>query len=184
MRDGNLPILNAMDRKLSGLAQASVPAGIWLFLALISSASFAIDNPDAPDYVSAFESRAKPLEDALAYQTSISEVARASVAYSDFLDAELNKAYQALMKQLDAKARAKMKVSQRAWLSYFKAETEFISENWTPANFGSSYILSRAQYRLSALKERTKVLLSYLQNYSSENPVGASTNAPATRGSN
>ena len=56
-------------------------------------------------------------------------------------------------------------VSQKKWLIYRDAEFIFIDSNWVPANFGSSYRMSRGAYRCSLLKNRVTELLYYLQNY-------------------
>jgi uncharacterized protein YecT (DUF1311 family) len=128
--------------------------------------AYAIDNPDAPDEVAAFEQRAKPFEERFNNQTNTSGINQAGADYAKFLDEELNSAYQRLLKKLDTpNAREQLRKSQHAWLAYYQAETNFIWTNWTPANFGSSSALSRQQYRNSLLKERVEVLLHYLRNY-------------------
>jgi uncharacterized protein YecT (DUF1311 family) len=135
-------------------------------MALAAPLAHALDNPDAPDYVAQFEKRAQPFEKHIDDQTSIYGTAQAGVAYANFLDKELNQAYQALLKKLtDPKVQEQLRKSQRAWLAYYKAETDFIWNNWVPDNFGSSYELSRQDYRNSLVKERIKVLLLYLRNY-------------------
>ncbi len=55
--------------------------------------------------------------------------------------------------------------SQREWLQFRDAELRFVDRNWTPKNFGSSYVLSRAGYRYQLVKQRVLALLAYLQNY-------------------
>ena len=135
-------------------------------MALATSVAYAIDNPDTPDEVATFEQRAQPLEENFSSQTSTLGLSQAGVAYAKFLDKELNRAYQLLLKKVDApKAREQLRKSQRAWLAYYQAEADFIWANWIPANFGSSYELSRQGYRNSLVKERIKVLLNYLRNY-------------------
>jgi len=133
-------------------------------LALAMSLAHAIDNPDAPDEVAAFEQRAKPLEERFLSQSRTSGIQQAGAAYAQFLDTELNRAYRLLLQRLDAPARARFKQSQRAWLAYRRAETRFIDANWTPAHFGDSYALSRQDYRNTLVKQRVLALLHYLRN--------------------
>ena len=134
-------------------------------MALAASLAHAIDNPDAPDEVAAFEQRAKPLEEHFLRQSETSGIHQAGAAYAKFLDQELNRAYQLLLKKLDSSTREQLKKSQRAWLAHYQAEAQFIDANWTPAHFGDSYVLSRQDYRNTLVKERVLVLLRYLRNY-------------------
>jgi uncharacterized protein YecT (DUF1311 family) len=135
-------------------------------MALTAPLAYALDNPEAPDYVAEFQQRARPFENNFDKQTSIYDTSQAGVAYAKFLDKELNQAYQSLLKKLDdPKAREQLRKSQRAWLTYYQAETNFIWTNWVTTNFGSSYELSRQSYRNALVKERIEVLLNYLRNY-------------------
>lgn len=152
-------------------AKISPPRWPWLArikllaLGLLAaySASFvqALDHPDAPDYVAAFEQRAQP------FAAAVHEArdAGASAAYSAFLDRELNLAYRELLARVDAEARPQLQASQRAWLAFYEAEVAFIGGNWTPGNFGSSSAISRADYRADLVKARILTLLNYLKNY-------------------
>jgi len=134
-------------------------------MALATSLAHAVDNPDAPDEVAAFEQRAKPLEEYFLSQSRTADIDRAGTAYAKFLDKELNRAYQLLLKQLDPVAREQLKKSQRAWLAYYQVEAEFINTNWMPARFGNSYALSRQDYRNTLVKNRILTLLNYLRSY-------------------
>lgn len=125
----------------------------------------AIDNPDAPDRTAAFERRAQPLEERLGAAANATELTQASSAYARFLDAELNQAYQELLSQVPAGARAALVQSQRAWLRYRDAEAAFIDRHWTREAFGSSSALSRADYRSTLVRQRVLTLLSYLRSY-------------------
>ncbi|MFT3717329.1 lysozyme inhibitor LprI family protein [Pseudorhodoferax sp.] len=130
------------------------------------TAAHAIDNPDAPDYNAAFLERARPYEERLSQASSASETTAAASAYSTFLDAELNRAYQDLLARMDAPdTRQALVQAQREWLRFRDAELRFIDRNWTPQNFGSSFALSRADYRHRLVKQRVSTLLAYLQNY-------------------
>lgn len=133
------------------------------------TAANAIDNPDAPDYDAGFIERARPYEERLSQASSAAETAAAAAAYSTFLEAELNSAYQALLARLDAPATRRALVqSQREWLRFRDAEHDFIDQNWTLQNFGTSSALSRAGYRQRIVKQRVSTLLAYLQNYPAE----------------
>ena len=135
-------------------------------MALTAPLVHAHDNTKAPNYVAEFERRAQPFEKRLYDQSRVSGTAQAGAAYAKFLDRELNQAYQLLLKKIvDPKAREQLKKSQRAWLVYYKAETDFITTNWIPDNFGTSYALSREIYWNSLTNDRIEILLSYLSNY-------------------
>ena len=135
-------------------------------MGLAGPLAHAIANPDAPDYSGQFEQRAQPFEKRLKHQSEVSGTAQAGVDYAKFLDKELNQAYQLLLKKLtDTEARETLKKSQRAWLAYYKAETDFIATNWVSANFGNSYKLSRQEYSNALIKARIEDLLSYVSEY-------------------
>ena len=127
----------------------------------------AIDNPDAPDFAGSFEARAQPYEERLSDVggSGSSTICAAARAYARFLDVEMDKAYEQLLGKLDAKSRRALVRSQRQWRRYLDAETRFINQNWTPRSFGSSSILSRADYSTRLAKQRVVLLLNYLRNY-------------------
>lgn len=137
-----------------------------MLLIVLSSGCFAIDNPDAPDYLGQFQAQAEKYEAAL---DDSSDNARAytdaSGRYEKFLDTELNTAYRNLQNKLDAPEKEKLLKAQKAWLAYRDTEFSFIVENWNQQNFGSSSLLSRTMYRASIVRNRVEQLLSYLKNY-------------------
>lgn len=137
-----------------------------LLLAGVSAPSGAIDNPDAPNYVADFQQRAQKFEAAINQQAGTSQDSLSAYAdYEQFLDQELNKTYKLLLTKLGAAQQAKIKESQRAWVKYRDAEFNFIAQNWTTKNFGSSAVLSRGAYRTSLIRDRVLLLLNYLKNY-------------------
>lgn len=149
-----------------------LPRRLWRRMVLASATSWfcasvalAIDNPDAPDLLSAFQSRAEAYEARAASAGTVRETAAAYAAYEQFLDGELQKAYAALASRLTSPAQAALTRSQHRWLAYRDAEFAFVEENWTAEQFGTSAALSRGAYRTSILKERTATLLQYLRNY-------------------
>ncbi|MGF1836831.1 lysozyme inhibitor LprI family protein [Photobacterium sanguinicancri] len=130
-----------------------------------STLVFALDNPDSPDLLSELELNSKKYLDSIdradGYRTSI-------IAYDDyqeFLDKELNKAYEILMKSLSKNEAKMLERSQNSWLKHRELEFEFINKNWTRENFGTSSSLSRGGYKCSVLKSRLIQLLNYNKNY-------------------
>ncbi|MDQ2779060.1 MAG: lysozyme inhibitor LprI family protein [Pseudomonadota bacterium] len=97
-------------------------------LALAAACAGAIDNPDAPDRVGAFERRALPYERQLGDIDGGTRAAHERARYSQFLDAELNGAYRSLLLRLEGPARAALVESQRSWLRFRDAEFRFIDQ--------------------------------------------------------
>ncbi|PSJ18103.1 hypothetical protein C7H79_04405 [Nitrosomonas supralitoralis] len=126
----------------------------------------AIDNPDAPDYVSDFLKHAEVYEREIQQTTHTTQsYLTAYAAYEKFLDKELNTAYNQLMVHLNEDVQLVLRNSQLKWLSYRDKEFDFIARNWTAQKFGSSAVISRGGYRTKLIKDRTMILLQYLQNY-------------------
>ena len=130
-----------------------------------STLVFALDNPDSPDLLSELELKS------MKYLDSIDRVDgyRASIIayddYQEFLDKELNKAYEILMKSLSKNEAKLLEMSQNSWLKHRELEFDFINKNWTRANFGTSSSLSRGGYKCSVVKSRLIQLLNYNKNY-------------------
>lgn len=154
MRAGNCTLRRRLLRVAAALALTSMAATV-----------VAIDNPDAPDRVEAFERRAAPLEQQLAETSGGGAAVRAGQEYASFLDAELNAAYRALLAHLRSPAREALVESQRRWLNFRSAESHFIARHWTRARSGSSATLSAAGYRNALTKERVVQLLRYAAEY-------------------
>ena len=133
-----------------------------------SVGSFAIDNPDAPDLLAQFQSRAQPFEARIGDAAgSVGKTVAAYADYERFLNFELTHSYVALQRQLNLAERAALTQSQARWLAYRDAEFRFIDRNWNVSRFGTSATLSRNGYRSAVTKERTMTLLMYLKNYGS-----------------
>lgn len=146
-------------QKKAGFAALTI---IWLLTTLV----YAIDNPDAPDYIGEFKSREKLFIDKINNPENTNQ--EYLIAYNDyliFLDKELNAAYRLLMPKLQETQQEKLKNSQRKWLKFRDAEFEFINNNWTRYNFGSSAWMSRGDYRTAIVRERVIQLLHYALNY-------------------
>ncbi len=140
-------------------------AVVILLVTLAGMPAWAVDNPGAPNYVAAFEQRAKPYEDQISQAAGTGAVVAAYAGYERFLDEELNHAYAALARKLDMPRKRQLQQSQRAWLAFRDAETAFITNNWTMRQFGSSSHLSRGAYRSTIARDRILGLLNYLKNY-------------------
>ncbi len=133
---------------------------------LASTLTHAIDNPDAPDHVSAFQQRAQTHEQGIAQTPHTTQsYGDAYAAYEAFLDQELNAAYTQLLSHLNAESGKALKQAQRQWLNYRDQEFEWIARNWTQENFGSSTIISRGDFRTKIIRDRVITLLHYLGNY-------------------
>lgn len=132
---------------------------------LASTAAMAVDNPDAPDRLAAFEQRIQPLEAAVANQNTTADMLRASSAYAKQLDVELNQTYRELMAKVGANGAQKLRASQRNWLAFITTEAAFIDGTWNAKDFGSASALSRSEYRNRVTKARIVQLLDYLRSY-------------------
>lgn len=132
----------------------------------LSATSFAVDNPDAPDYIGAFKARSEPYIQAINKpDNSTRAYLKAYNSYQRYLDKELNTAYSQLMAKLTEDRKAELKTSQLRWLKYRDAEFDFINHNWTRSSFGSSFAISRGAYRCSIIEQRVMQLFHYLKNY-------------------
>lgn len=137
-----------------------------LLIATIAVPSFAIDNPDVPDYLGEFAKKTESYEAKVSKSAGNSSlVLDESKNYEKFLDGELNDVYGKLIRKLKPENKKLLQISQKKWLLFRDEEFKFIGENWTIAQFGSSATLSLGQYRCSVIRERVKALLTYLVNY-------------------
>jgi uncharacterized protein YecT (DUF1311 family) len=138
----------------------------YALLVATLSGAYAIDNPDAPDYISQFASME------MQYIEKINDPKNTDkaylIAYDDyllFLDRELNSAYKLLITKLPEAQREAFKGSQKKWIQFRDAEFGYINGNWTRDNFGSSAGMSRGAYRSEIVKDRVLQMLHYLKNY-------------------
>jgi uncharacterized protein YecT (DUF1311 family) len=127
----------------------------------------AIDNPDAPDLLGEFRSQSVLHEQRVA-EAAGGNASAALGAQAAFLDAELNRAYQALMTRLPEPQRKALRESQRAWLNHRDAEAAFTAQLWTREDFGSSAVLSRGLHQARLLRDRVEMLLGVLQSLPGE----------------
>lgn len=151
--------LSNFHKKITCLAVITVAC-------LLATLTFAIDNPDAPDYIGEFEAREKIFIEKINNPNNTNQEYLAT--YNDyliFLDEELNAAYGLLIPKLQKDHQEELKNSQRKWLKFRDAEFEFIISNWNRDNFGSSAWISRGDYRTAIVRERVMQLLHYALNY-------------------
>ena len=140
---------------------------IILLSAILSQLTWAIDNPDTPDYVAQFESRIEIHEDYIANKASTTvDFGRGYGELYNALDKELNIAYKQLLATLSKPDQESLRASQRQWLKYRDAEYEFIGSSITRDKFGSSAVMSAGAHRTSVLKARVIELLWYLKLHS------------------
>jgi uncharacterized protein YecT (DUF1311 family) len=142
-----------------------LPVLIAALLFLRTASAFAVDNPDAPDYVADFLARATPYEEEVDKDSGGAKAAADYAAYEKFLDQELNKAYVDLTNKLSDAKKQELIKSQKNWLAYRDSEFQFIEHNWTEETSGSSYTASAGDYRAEIVKSRAIILLNYLKNY-------------------
>ena len=81
-------------------------------------------------------------------------------AYTQW-DAELNKVYNELMKQLDATGKASLKSAQLQWLKFRDSEFKLIDAVYSNLQ-GTMYIPMHADSRMQIIKNRAQELQSHL----------------------
>jgi uncharacterized protein YecT (DUF1311 family) len=138
--------------------------GVWLCAGL---AAAAIDNPDAPDLVAAFQARLAPFEQRVS-EAAGGDANAALAQQARFLDDELNAAYQGLLRRLDAEQRRRLVQSQRQWLLYRDAEFKLSARLWTRETSGSSANLGRGLYQAALVRQRIEQLLGMMRNVPSQ----------------
>jgi uncharacterized protein YecT (DUF1311 family) len=134
-------------------------------LLLVCVSAFAIDNPETGDLVGKFEVKANKLETDWTQKPYDYEMYAPYRIYEEFLNKELNKTYESLLKNLNESEKKALILSQKKWLAYRDAENKFIYLNWNMENFGTSSRASKMIYMSSITRNRIVTLLSYLQNY-------------------
>ncbi len=79
----------------------------------------------------------------------------------DSWDKELNKNYNALMKELDPEEKEVLKSSQKKWLEFRDNEYKVIDAVYSKLQ-GTMYITMRVGERLDIVKQRALILKNYL----------------------
>lgn len=140
-------------------------ASLFLCSLIFSSYIHAIDNPDAPNYVEEFQTRMTEFEkkSVIEKPTTHDDVTY-YLEYLAILDKELNNAYSDILLALPDNSKEQLRISQRNWIKFRDSEFSFIEQHWTRDNFGTSYIISIGDYKVSILKSRIVQLLHYLKS--------------------
>ena len=131
---------------------------------LVSSLAYSIDNPDAPDLVSEFESREQPLIEAADNSTGYRDALLAYTSYLEFLDKELNVVYKAVQSKLPKEKQQQLKQSQVSWLKYRDLEFKLIEDTWTKDDFGTSSAITRGQHKAAIVRARVIQLMHYTRS--------------------
>lgn len=143
----------------------SVLVSLMCVMLLDVALSFALDNPDSPQYLVQFEKKSQQYEQDINELYKNLDIIKAYRAYEMYLDGQLNEAYGLLKLKLNSEQQAQLKISQLAWIQFRDQEFKFIEANWTKEQFGSSYTMSIGAYKTKIIKNRTEILYRYLQNY-------------------
>lgn len=137
---------------------------ILIFCSFINS-SYALDNPDAPNFINLFKKQEKPLLDKIENASGTRATILAYHEYNLFLKSELNKTYISLLEKIPDERKTELADSQNKWKMYRDLEFKFINNNWNRTDFGSSFSVSRGDYTSTIIRNRLIQLLHYLQNY-------------------
>ncbi|MFY8135551.1 MAG: hypothetical protein ACOVKS_11155 [Aquimonas sp.] len=118
----------------------------------------AIDNPDAPDYLGEFRTRAA------AHAQAIEQAAggHASVeigAWLALLAGELAQAQKALSAARSAEEQGQLQHAPSHWRAHFHAVNDLIRTIWSRKRAGSSAALSAGMDRAAALQQRVELPL-------------------------
>jgi len=118
----------------------------------------AVDNPDAPDYLGEFRTRAAVYEHAVAEAAGGSASAEIG-AWIAFLESELTQAQEALSALLPADEQSQLQGAQIHWRAHFDADKELIRTIWSRERAGSSAALTAGMERAAALQQRVEFLM-------------------------
>lgn len=118
----------------------------------------AVDNPDAPDYLGEFRTRAAAYEQAVEQAAGGSASAEIG-AWIAFLESELTQAQEALSAVLPVDEQSQLQRAQSRWRAHFDADKELIRTIWSRERAGSSAPLTAGMERAAALQQRIEFLL-------------------------
>ncbi len=139
---------------------------LFIAFSVFANTACAIDNPEAADFISEFQSREQAHITATDNpDNSTREYLLAYDNYLQFLDKELNAAYQQVKSKLSEEEQELLTQSQRNWIKYRDAEFELIKKTWTRQNYGSSAGISRGDYKSKIVKQRILQLLAYMKSF-------------------
>lgn len=118
----------------------------------------AVDNPDAPDYLGEFRTRAAAYEQAVEQAAGGSASAEIG-AWIAFLESELTRAQEALSAVLPVDEQSQLQRAQSHWRAHFDADKELIGTIWSRERAGSSAALTAGMEHAAALQQRIELLL-------------------------
>lgn len=139
---------------------------LGLLLMGVTCVTQAVDNPDAPDLIAAFETKEKVFIAAAENpKNGYCENLETYTEYLEFLDKELIAVYQSLQAKLPKDRQQQLKQSQLDWIKYCDLEFSFIENTWVKADFGSSSSKTRGQYKTSIVRDRVIQLMHYAKTF-------------------
>ena len=104
----------------------------------MASTAYAVDNPDAPDYMGVFEKRIAPYYSSINNAHTTYDYISAYSALQKVLDNELDDAYELLLNALPDEQRQLLVSSQERWNMYRDSENQFIEGVWARQSYGTS----------------------------------------------
>jgi uncharacterized protein YecT (DUF1311 family) len=134
----------------------SILASLILSFVLFSAIASAEDEPKKDHPID------KTLEVCLQENLSTAGMVECIGQGYEMWDRELNRAYKALDRQLDAKGKASLKKAQLAWLKYRDAEFGLLDSIYSKLQ-GTAYIPARAYSRLNIVRARALELNHHLE---------------------
>lgn len=129
---------------------------------LLTTSVYAVDNPDAPNYMSDFEKRIAPYYSSIVNASTTYEYVTAYSVLQKALEKELDDAYKLLLNALPEGKRQLLVSSQQRWIEYRDSENRLISGVWTQESYGTSSALTTGELRCSVIKARIDALLGRL----------------------
>ena len=127
---------------------------------------YALDNPEAKDYVSQFKKESQIYEAKIESSNKNVDLQNIYNQYIHFLEKELLKGGKQMLNNLsDAQSKQIFIKSENRWEDYKNQEFEFIDTLFSRNTVGSSYIISRGAAKVSILKTRVIQLYRYLKHF-------------------
>lgn len=135
---------------------------IWMMAFLLASTAYAIDNPDAPDYMGEFEKRIAPYYSTINNAHTTYDYISAYSVLQKALENELDDAYKLLFNALPNEQRQLLVSSQESWNKCRDSENQFIGGVWTQDSYGTSSALTTGELRCSVIRECVEALIARL----------------------
>lgn len=126
---------------------------------------FAVDNPDAIDYLSGLEKKEKDYLNNIDNVDGYRETLVAYTEYHEFLMNEINSLTNELESKLPKSRRPLLAASHEQWLLFKEKEFVLIDDTWTRDFSGSSSPMVRGKYKAKVLRARVLELAGYLRSF-------------------